>query len=100
MFAGTHTHTHTCIQIHKRCAQANVLYSMNTSFQTVEQSLGAATTLSTPEDQVQALIKQVAEENDLEISDQLVGLEPGQSTLASEGAKSVSRQKEDALERR
>ena len=69
-------------------------------FQTVEQSLGAATTLSTPEDQVQALIKQVAEENDLEINDQLLGLEPGQSTLASEGSKSVSRQKEDALERR
>ncbi|KAK2142516.1 hypothetical protein LSH36_945g00094, partial [Paralvinella palmiformis] len=78
----------------------NTFEDLDVNVSTVEQSLGAATTLSTPEDQVQALIKQVAEENDLEINDQLLGLEPGQSTLASEGSKSVSRQKEDALERR
>lgn len=78
----------------------NTFEDLDVNVSTVEESLGAATTLSTPEDQVQALIKQVAEENDLEINDQLVGLEPGQSTLASEGTKSVSRQKEDALERR
>ena len=42
------------------------------SFQTVEESLGAATTLSTPQDQVEALIRQVAAENDLAITDKLV----------------------------
>ena len=58
-------------------------------------------TLSTPQDQVESLIKQVAEENDLEITDALVGLEPGKASLSAEaGAASVSHQKEDALSRR
>ena len=34
--------------------------------------MGTATTLSTPEDQVQALIRQVAEENQLEVSVSLI----------------------------
>ena len=61
--------------------------------------MGAATTLSTPQSQVDDLIKQVAAENDLVVADQLADLQPGQSTLASEGASSVS-QKEDQLARR
>ena len=61
--------------------------------------MGTATTLSTPQNQVDDLIKQVAAENDLEITDQLVGLEPGQATLASEGTSSQAA-KEDQLSRR
>lgn len=61
--------------------------------------MGAATTLSTPQDQVEALIKQVAAENDLEITDALVNLQPGQASLAAEASASAS-SKEDQLERR
>ena len=61
--------------------------------------MGTATTLSTPEGQVEELIKQVAAENDLEITDQLVELQPGRATLEPEGA-SVSHRQEDALSRR
>ena len=61
--------------------------------------MGQATTLSTPQDQVESLIRQVAAENDLQITDQLVDLEPGRSTLVSE-AESASAKKEDALTRR
>ncbi|KAI0210794.1 Charged multivesicular body protein 1a [Lamellibrachia satsuma] len=66
---------------------------------TVEEAMGTATTLSTPQDQVESLIRQVAAENDLEITDQIADLEPGQSTLVSEAA-SASTQKEDMLSRR
>lgn len=61
--------------------------------------MGTAMTLSTPQNQVEDLIRQVAAENDLELTDQLVGLEPGQSTLAAESA-STSTQKEDQLAKR
>ena len=61
--------------------------------------MGTATTLSTPQDQVESLIRQVAAENDLEITDQIADLVPGQSTLVSEAA-SASTQKEDMLSRR
>lgn len=68
---------------------------------TIEESLGGATTLSAPQDQVEALIRQVAAENDLEITDKLVDLQPGQATLAP-GASVQSEQqaKEDQLARR
>ena len=61
--------------------------------------MGTATTLSTPQDQVESLIRQVAAENDLQITDQLVELEPGKSSLVSE-PESASAKKEDALTRR
>ena len=57
--------------------------------------MGAATTLSAPQDQVEALIRQVAAENDLAITDQLSGLKPAQT-----GSVSVTTEKEDQLERR
>ena len=60
--------------------------------------MGTATTLSTPQNQVDDLIKQVAAENDLEVTDQLVGLEPGRASL-SQGT-SAQAEKEDQLERR
>ena len=57
-----------------------------------------ATTLSTPQDQVEALIRQVAAENDLQIEDQLAELNPAAGSLRSPGSATAS--KEDALERR
>jgi len=69
--------------------------------QTIEESLGGATTLSAPQDQVEALIRQVASENDLEITDKLVDLQPGQSTLApAASVRSDQQEKEDQLARR
>jgi charged multivesicular body protein 1 len=72
------------------------------SSQTIEDTLGAATTLSTPQDQVESLIRQVAAENDLEITDAISDLQPGQSSLASEAsaATASSHAKEDQLARR
>ncbi len=67
--------------------------------QTVEDSLSTAMTMSTPEDQVTALIKQVAAENDLQVEDQLRDIEPGQSSLRSEASAAPIR-KEDQLEQR
>ncbi|KAK3597563.1 hypothetical protein CHS0354_018157 [Potamilus streckersoni] len=64
--------------------------------QTLEDSMGTATTLSTPQDQVEALIQQVADESGLEIVDQLKDLNPSQASLRA-GAES---KKEDDLSRR
>ncbi len=58
-----------------------------------------ATTLSTPQDQVEALIRQVAAENDLHIEDQLADLNPAAGSLRA-GASAEPASKEDALERR
>jgi len=58
--------------------------------------MGAAMTLSTPQNQVEDLIKQVAAENDLDVTEALKDLQPGQATLES-SAQSV---KEDNLSRR
>jgi len=66
---------------------------------TMDDALGGAMTLSTPQDQVEALIRQVAAENDLEITDKLVDLEPGKSSLA-QGAKSEEQAREDQLAKR
>eukprot|EP00057_Strongylocentrotus_purpuratus_P019293 XP_011673767.1 PREDICTED: charged multivesicular body protein 1a-like [Strongylocentrotus purpuratus] len=57
--------------------------------QVLEGSMGAATTLSTPQDQVDQLISQVAEENGLEmISDLAAAPMAGTGTLASSTASS------------
>ena len=47
----------------------------------MDDTMGAATTLSTPQSQVDSLIQQVADENGLEIADQMAELQPGTSTL-------------------
>ena len=58
--------------------------------------MGTATTLTTPQDQVEALMVEVAEENGLEIMDQLQDLKaPSTSVRESAEAK-----KEDDLSRR
>lgn len=65
----------------------------------MDEALGGAMTLSTPQDQVEALIRQVAAENDLEITDKLVDLEPGKATLTP-GVKSEEQAREDQLAKR
>lgn len=58
--------------------------------------MGTATTLSTPQDQVEALIQQVAEESGLEVMDQLKDVNPASASLrATEETK-----REDDLSRR
>ncbi|PAA65824.1 hypothetical protein BOX15_Mlig029636g6, partial [Macrostomum lignano] len=69
--------------------------------QTVESSMGNAMTLSAPEDQVSSLIQQVADENGLEVADQLAGLEPAAgATPGAASAQSEERKREDALNKR
>lgn len=46
---------------------ANLIYVT----QVIEDAMGSATTLSTPKEQVDTLIQQIAEENGLEIQEQL-----------------------------
>lgn len=60
--------------------------------------MGAATTLSTPQDQVDQLIHQVAEENGLEIISQLDTTET--PTALPTGTQSLSIEQEDQLTRR
>jgi charged multivesicular body protein 1 len=67
---------------------------------TIEESMGGAMTLSTPQDQVEALIRQVAAENDLELTDKLVDLEPTRATITQPGAASEASEREDNLARR
>ncbi|CAC5400260.1 CHMP1 [Mytilus coruscus] len=65
---------------------------------TLENSMGAAMTMSTPQDQVDQLIQQVAEEEGLEMIDQLKDLNPSTSSISA--SKTAEHQKEDDLSRR
>lgn len=66
--------------------------------QVMEDSMSSATTLTTPQQQVDDLIVQIAEESGLEVMDQLNELPAGASAL---GESSVRTQdKEDQLSRR
>ena len=67
--------------------------------QTMDQSMGAAMTLSAPTDQVEALITQVAEENGLEVIDQLKELHAPSASVAST-SKTTDQAREDDLSRR
>uniref|UniRef100_A0A8P0TM98 Charged multivesicular body protein 1A n=2 Tax=Canis lupus familiaris TaxID=9615 RepID=A0A8P0TM98_CANLF len=62
----------------------------------MEDSMSSATTLTTPQEQVDSLIMQIAEENGLEVLDQLNQLPEGASAV---GESSV-RSQEDQLSRR
>ncbi|KAG8508164.1 Charged multivesicular body protein 1a [Galemys pyrenaicus] len=62
----------------------------------MEDSMSSATTLTTPQEQVDSLIVQIAEENGLEVLDQLSQLPEGASAV---GESSV-RSQEDQLSRR
>ena len=59
--------------------------------------MGSAFATSAPANQVEDLMKEVAAENDLDITDQLKDLHPGQSTLEASAASTA---KEDNLSRR
>ncbi|XP_062403831.1 charged multivesicular body protein 1a [Sardina pilchardus] len=63
----------------------------------MEDSMSSATTLSTPQEQVDDLIVQIAEESGLEVMDQLNQLPAGASSL---GESSRAQEKEDQLSRR
>lgn len=58
--------------------------------------MSSATTLSTPQDQVESLMKQIAEENDLDITEQLTDLNPTTASIRED----KERKKEDDLSRR
>lgn len=63
--------------------------------------MGNATTLTTPQDQVESLIKQVAEESGMDVLDQLSTAKVG-STLPQDQATlpSLTTQQEDELSKR
>ncbi|KAI4878886.1 hypothetical protein NFI96_015989 [Prochilodus magdalenae] len=64
----------------------------------MEDSMSSATTLTTPQDQVDDLILQIAEESGLEVMDQLSQLPAGAASLGETSAR--SQEKEDQLSRR
>ncbi|KAK2866828.1 hypothetical protein Q8A67_024945 [Cirrhinus molitorella] len=64
----------------------------------MDDSMSSATTLTTPQDQVDDLILQIAEESGLEVEDQLSQLPAGASSLGETSVR--SQDKEDQLSRR
>lgn len=64
----------------------------------LEDTMGAATTLTTPQNQVDDLIQQIAEEHGLEVIDQLNELPAGATSLGGESSR--SQEKEDQLSKR
>uniref|UniRef100_A0A8C1D5F7 Charged multivesicular body protein 1a n=1 Tax=Cyprinus carpio carpio TaxID=630221 RepID=A0A8C1D5F7_CYPCA len=64
----------------------------------MEDSMSSATTLTTPQEQVDDLILQIAEESGLEVQDQLSQLPAGASALGETSVRSQER--EDQLSRR
>lgn len=62
----------------------------------LESTMSSATTLTTPQNEVDSLIKQVAEENGLEIMNK-VAEAPGTAGLASVGASGRTKAEEDKL---
>ncbi|OQV13400.1 Charged multivesicular body protein 1a [Hypsibius exemplaris] len=68
--------------------------------QVMEGAMNGATTLTTPQEQVDQLIHQVAEENGLEIMEQLADAKAGTSVPAAASASSRREQEEETLTRR
>ncbi|KAL1247082.1 hypothetical protein QQF64_022458 [Cirrhinus molitorella] len=64
----------------------------------MDDSMSSATTLTTPQEQVDDLILQIAEESGLEVEDQLSQLPAGASSLGETSVR--SQDKEDQLSRR
>ncbi|XP_031724065.1 charged multivesicular body protein 1a [Anarrhichthys ocellatus] len=64
----------------------------------MEDSMSSAMTLTTPQEQVDDLIHQIAEESGLEVMDQLSQLPAGATSVGAEGSRSQDR--EDLLSRR
>lgn len=66
--------------------------------QVMDDSMSSAMTLTTPQEQVDNLIHQIAEESGLEVMDQLNQLPAGATSVGAESAK--TQDKEDQLSRR
>lgn len=64
----------------------------------MDDSMSSAMTLTTPQEQVDSLIHQIAEESGLEVMDQLSQLPAGATSVGAESAK--AQDKEDQLSRR
>lgn len=64
----------------------------------MEDAMSSATTLTTPQDQVDDLICKIAEESGLEVMDQLSQLPAGATSMGAESTK--TQDKEDQLSRR
>ncbi|XP_003389559.2 PREDICTED: charged multivesicular body protein 1a-like [Amphimedon queenslandica] len=68
---------------------------LDTHTEVMDSTMASAMTLSTPEDQVEGLMKQVAEENGLEVLDKLATATPGTDTVST-----LTNEEEDKLSRR
>lgn len=66
--------------------------------QVMEDSMSSAMTLTTPQEQVDDLIHQIAEESGLEVMDKLSQLPAGATSVGAESSR--SQEKEDHLSRR
>ncbi|GAB6030434.1 Charged multivesicular body protein 1A [Chamberlinius hualienensis] len=64
----------------------------------MEDAMGTATTLTTPQEQVDSLIQQVADENGLEIMDQLMKAQPSATPVSSVTGR--RQEQEDQLQKR
>lgn len=67
--------------------------------QVMEGSMSSATTLTTPHEQVDKLIQQVADENGLDIMGKLAEVQPGSSAL-THAAKERTKDEENELTKR
>ncbi|XP_028392292.1 charged multivesicular body protein 1a-like [Dendronephthya gigantea] len=68
--------------------------------QVLDTAMGDATTISTPTNQVDALINQVAEENGLEMLEQMEAAKPGTSSLRDTASGERTQAQEDQLSKR
>ncbi|CAB4028511.1 charged multivesicular body 1a-like [Paramuricea clavata] len=73
---------------------------LDVNSQVLDTAMGDATTISTPSNQVDALIHQVAEESGLEMLDQMEAVQPGTSTLRDTASGERSQAQEDQLSKR
>uniref|UniRef100_UPI0037E7F023 charged multivesicular body protein 1a n=1 Tax=Semicossyphus pulcher TaxID=241346 RepID=UPI0037E7F023 len=72
--------------------------SLDVHTSVMDDSMSSATTLTTPQDQVDDLIHQIAEESGLEVMDQLSQLPAGATSVGAESSR--SQDKEEQLSRR
>ena len=73
----------------------------NTVTQVMESAMSSATTLTTPQDQVESLIKQVAEESGMDVLDQLETAKVGSTVPQNQAAlPSLTTRQEDELSKR
>merc|ERR1712135_89464 len=67
---------------------------------TMTDAMGSATTLTTPQDQVDALIHQVAEESGLEVMDKMAGLSEAKESVGATASTTRTAEAEDGLNKR